>query len=66
MTHFCFIYLSSPSQRFAYDVPPKDNFCRVPRGGFILFHEVQVYVVAMNDFGQSTSDVLVLNPMKTG
>lgn len=38
----------------------------VPRGGFALFNEVQVYVVAMNADGQATSNLLVLDPMKTG
>lgn len=57
---------SSPLQRFAYVAPPEENFCRVPRDGFTLFHEVKVYVVARNALGQATSNLLVLDPMKTG
>ncbi|XP_053488053.1 granulocyte colony-stimulating factor receptor [Ictalurus furcatus] len=64
-TEIMHLNTTSPLQRFAYAPPPEENFYRVPRGGFTLFHEVQVYVVAMNVFGQATSNLLVLDPMKT-
>lgn len=57
---------SSPLQRFTYVPPPEEHFYSVPRGGFTFFHEVQVYVVAMNALGQATSNLLVVDPMKTG
>lgn len=67
---FCFVLFRDTSSTLqwknAYVVPPDVNFYRVPRGGFTLFHEVNVYVVAMNALGQAISNVLVLDPMKTG
>ncbi|KAK3551617.1 hypothetical protein QTP70_020825, partial [Hemibagrus guttatus] len=44
---------------------PEDNFFMVPRDCFALFQEMQVYVVAMNAFGQARSNLLVLDPMTT-
>ncbi|KAF5901443.1 granulocyte colony-stimulating factor receptor, partial [Clarias magur] len=44
---------------------PEENIYWVPRGGFILFSEMQVYVVATNVLGQAKSAILVLDPMKT-
>ncbi|XP_026782332.3 granulocyte colony-stimulating factor receptor isoform X2 [Pangasianodon hypophthalmus] len=56
---------TSPLQKFAFVPSPEENFYRVPRVGFALLHEVQVYVVARNALGQATSNLLVLDPMKT-
>lgn len=45
---------------------PEENFFKVPRECFALFQEMKVYVVAMNAVGQARSNLLVLDPMKTG
>ncbi|KAM9488531.1 granulocyte colony-stimulating factor receptor [Clarias gariepinus] len=52
-------------QRCTYFPSPEENNYRVPRGGFTLFSEMQVYVVASNFLGQAKSAILVLDPMKT-
>lgn len=45
---------------------PEENFFKVPRDSFPLLNEMQVYVVATNAFGQATSNLLVVDPIKTG
>ncbi|KAI5614156.1 granulocyte colony-stimulating factor receptor, partial [Silurus asotus] len=57
--------VSNKLQRYAFVPPPDENFFRVPRFGFTLFYEMQAYVVAMNALGQTTSKLLVMDPMIT-
>ncbi|TSK34915.1 Granulocyte colony-stimulating factor receptor [Bagarius yarrelli] len=46
-------------------VSPNENSFTVSRDWFPLFYEMQVYVEATNAFGQTKSNILVLDPMKT-
>ncbi|XP_027005581.1 granulocyte colony-stimulating factor receptor [Tachysurus fulvidraco] len=60
------LYTQSSDIPLKMHVPlPEENFIKVPRGSFPLLNEMQVYVVATNAFGQATSNLLVLDPIKT-
>ncbi|XP_041759596.2 granulocyte colony-stimulating factor receptor [Coregonus clupeaformis] len=48
-----------------YVLPPGAQHYRIPRTGFVLFSEIEIYVKAVNALGQATSTPLLLEPMKS-
>ncbi|XP_026866873.2 granulocyte colony-stimulating factor receptor [Electrophorus electricus] len=55
----------SGSERFIYVPAPGKHFYRVPRAGITFFNTMHVYVMAVNAYGNSTSETQELWPMKT-
>ncbi|XP_064801479.1 granulocyte colony-stimulating factor receptor isoform X2 [Oncorhynchus masou masou] len=48
-----------------YMLPPGVHRYKIPRTGFVLFSEIEIYVKAVNALGQATSTPLLLEPMES-
>ncbi|XP_019122695.2 granulocyte colony-stimulating factor receptor [Larimichthys crocea] len=46
-----------------YELPPGVHQYTIPRDGFVLFSEIEIYVKAVNDLGEATSVPITLEPV---
>ncbi|TKS82367.1 Granulocyte colony-stimulating factor receptor [Collichthys lucidus] len=46
-----------------YKLPPGVHQYTIPRSGFVLFSEIELYVKAVNDLGEATSVPITLEPV---
>lgn len=49
-----------------YELPPGVHQYTIPRDGFVLFSEIEIYVKAVNDLGEATSVPITLEPVSAG
>lgn len=49
-----------------YNVPSGQNHYVIPRNGFILFFDMEIYVKAVNQLGEATSLPITLEPVSAG
>ncbi|XP_051721936.1 granulocyte colony-stimulating factor receptor isoform X2 [Ctenopharyngodon idella] len=64
-TNYTLHALRAKSRKKQFEIPPGEHFCLIPRDSYHLFLELEVYVTAVNVFGNATSAPLKLIPMKT-
>uniref|UniRef100_A0A3P8YSW1 Colony stimulating factor 3 receptor n=1 Tax=Esox lucius TaxID=8010 RepID=A0A3P8YSW1_ESOLU len=53
------------SENNTYMLPPDIHHFKIPRAGFVLFSNIEIYVKAVNALGQATSKHLLLEPMSS-
>lgn len=46
----------------SYNVPPGHHHYTIPRGGFSWFHDIEIYVKAVNELGETNSEPVILEP----
>ncbi|XP_067255545.1 granulocyte colony-stimulating factor receptor [Chanodichthys erythropterus] len=64
-TNYTLHALRGRSGKKQIEIPPGKHFCLIPRDSYSLFLELEVYVTAVNVFGNATSAPLKWIPMET-
>lgn len=70
--HIVFLTTSQPShsrdsnENHTYEVQPGLRHYTIPRSGFVLFSQMQIYVKAVNQLGEVMSPPIVLEPVSAG
>ncbi|XP_077062198.1 granulocyte colony-stimulating factor receptor isoform X2 [Siphateles boraxobius] len=57
--------LRAKSGKAQFEIPSGQHFYLIPRDAYSVHFELEVYVTAVNDFGNATSALLELIPMET-
>lgn len=60
------LYSRDEYENYIYDVPSGQNQYIIPRAGFVLFSEMEIYVKAVNELGEATSLPITLEPVSAG
>ncbi|XP_054638343.1 granulocyte colony-stimulating factor receptor isoform X2 [Dunckerocampus dactyliophorus] len=55
----------SLNKNHAYELPPGVQSYTIPRTGFVLFSEMEIYVKAVNQLGEASSAPLTLEPVSS-
>lgn len=60
------LHFRDSHESHTYDVPSGLNHHIIPRSGFVLFSEMEIYVKAVNELGEATSLPITLEPISAG
>nr|XP_057909244.1 granulocyte colony-stimulating factor receptor [Doryrhamphus excisus]XP_057909245.1 granulocyte colony-stimulating factor receptor [Doryrhamphus excisus] len=58
-------HIGSLNQNHTYELPPGVQSYTIPRTGFVLFSEMEIYVKAVNQLGEASSPPLTLEPISS-
>lgn len=61
-----FSHFRDSNKSHTYELLPGVHHYTIPRSGFVLFSEMEIYVKAVNELGEATSVPITLEPISAG